>query len=358
MRIVYRKLFRIRVRHGWYADAETRGDFSLVPTASTAALLEATALRVRHYPDGIAVFGEVEPDSDPPALLRPLGAMALRFAFELRVVNRALLGIAEVPRLQLGRTLLCFDNLREEIDAGRPLLGDSVADARVGPAVYLVTRSTYTHEFAAPASAATIRVLDRFGALAASFDVRSPQPLANCRIDLAAAPGLSPGRYTITDDQGISNSVYYDTALEASRPPAVVEIFSRTEPLTPDHTDRVPSGYRFLAGDTLAGIEPYHVQFEALATTWRYVVTKKYASNGIALDELAIDGPVTFVRDIAGSRAVFTSSGAVRFSETPRGLKLKKGDTPVRDLPEPGETTVLGEGAGSGGLVSSTFINV
>jgi len=361
MRVVYRKLFRIRVRHGWYANAETRGDFELAPTESTAALLDAVSLRTRRYPDGLTVFGEVEPDSNPPALVRPLGSDALRFAFELRAVKPALLNIAELPGFNPGRSVFCFDNLHEEIDSGRKLLGDSVANARIGTPARLVTGSMYTHEFTAPVHSATIRVLDRFGAQLASLDARSPQPparLTGYRIDLSAIAKLVPGRYTIADDHGASNAIYHDPGLDASRPLGVIEIYSRTEPITPDNSNRVPAGYRFFSGDSLTGFDSYHLQFEALATTWRYIVTKKYDNNGITLDQLAIDGPLNFGKSVSGMRAVFTSDAAVRFSETPRGLKLKAGNTQIRDLPDPGERTVLGRGAGPGSFVSDTFVYV
>ena len=361
MRIAYRKLFRIRVRHGWYANAETRGDFELAPTESTAALLDAVSLRTRRYPDGLTVFGEVEPDGNPPVLVQPLGSDALRFAFELRALNPALLNIAELPSFNPGRSVFCFDNLREEIDSGRKLLGDSVASARIGTPVHLVTGGMYTHEFTAPVTSATIRVLDRFGAQIASLDARSPQPstlLTEYRIDLAAIPKLVPGRYTIADDHGGSAAIYYDSGLDASRPLGVIEIYSRTEPITPDNSNRVPAGYRFFSGNSLTSFDSYHLQFEALATTWRYIVTKKYDNNGITLDQLAIEGPLSFGKSVSGMRAVFTSDAEVRFSETQRGLQLKAGKKEIRDLPDPGETPVLGRGAGPGSFVSDTFVYV
>jgi len=361
MRVAYGKLFRVRVRHGWYASAVTRGDFELAPTASTLALLDATSLKTRAYSDGVMVYGEIEPDSDPPLLIRPLGAMALRFAFELRAVNPALLNIADLPRFNPGRSLFCFDNLHEDIDSGRKLLGDSIAHARIGAPTRLVTRNMYSHEFTAPVSAATIRIVDRFGMQLATLEASAPgpaTPLTAHRIDLAAIPRLIPGRYTIADDHGGSTAIYYDPGLDASRPAGVIEIYSRTESITPDHSNRVPTSYRFLAGDTLAGFDSYHLQLEALATTWRFIVTKKYDGNGIHLGQLAITGPLGFSKTTSGGRAVFTSNSPVRFSETPRGLKLKAGNREIRDLPDPGASVVLGKGPTPGSFVSDTFVYV
>ena len=359
MRVVYKKLFRIRVRHGWYANAETRGDFELVPTDETAALLDATGLKIRRFSDGLSVFGEIEADSNPPVLMRSLGGTALRFTFGLRAVNTGLLNIADLPIFQPGQSIFCFDNLREDIAAGNRLLGDSVANARFGAAVRLVTRSTYTHQFNAPVDSAVIRVLNRFGAQVVSLNVGSPlAPMRTYRLDLASIDSLAPGRYTISDNHGGATAIYYDPGLGALRPTGVIEIYSRTEPLTPDHSNRVPASYRFLSGNTLAGFDAYHLQFEALATTWRYIVTKKYDNNGVNLSQLAIAGSLSFGKNVSASTAVFTSSAKVKLSETPRGLKLKAGNKDIRELPDPDQRTPLGRGTTPGNFVSDTFVYV
>jgi hypothetical protein len=178
------------------------------------------------------------------------------------------------------------------------------------------------------------------------------------RLDLAAIGRLAPGRYSIADDHGRTNPIYYDPGVDASRPAGIIEIFSRTEALTPDQSDRVPASYRFLSGEQLTGFDAYHLQLDALATTWRYVVTKKYTANPITLDQLAIDGPISFAKSVSGDRAVFTSDAVVRFSETPSGLKLKAGAQEVLDLPDPDERIVLGDGGGPGRFVSDMFVYV
>lgn len=361
MRIVFRRLFRIRVRHDWYADGTTRGEFAVVPTASTAALLAELGLRARAFGDGLVVFGEVEPDTAPPVLRRPLGATSFRFAFELRAASPALLNVTELPAFRPARTIFCFDNLREDLAAGRAHLGDRVAGTRIGAPVTLVT-GTYTHTLGAPAAAATLTVRDRFGGTVATIEVRSPDPgipAAAHRIDLAAVPKIVPGRYTIADSVGGTSSIYFDPDLAASRPPGVVEIYTRTDGLTPDATDRVPPSYRFLVGDAVSGPDAYYLQFEPVATTWRYIVTKKYDNNGIALGQLSITGPVAFTPAVAGTQAVFTSTAAVRLSSTPRALKLiQHPNKDIRDLPNPDLATPLGSVPAMPNFVSDMFVYV
>lgn len=365
MHIAFKPLFRIRVRHGWYVDGGTLGDFSVVPTPSTAALLDALGLRVRGHADGLTVFGEVEPDTDPPALRRPLGATSLRFAFELRARNASLLNITALPSFAPAQTIFCFDNLREEVASGRKLLGDRVADARIGPALALVTAGTCTYALGAPAVAATITIRDRFAATVASLEARSPDPavpISDYRLDLTALPKVVPGRYRITDDRGGASTIYYDPDLAASRPFGVIEIFTRTDELTPDATYRVPASYRFITDDTLPGLDPYYIQLEAVATTWRYLVTKKYANNGITLAQLSIAGPILFAGAVSGNSAIFTSTAAVRLSAASQGLKLLKDPMdptkPICALPDPDLTTPLGSVPALPNFVSDMFVYV
>ena len=374
MRIAFKRLFRVRVRHGWYPDGDLRGDFEVVATPSTAALLAELGLRMRAHHDGLTVFGEVKPGSDPPELKRPLGAVSLRLAFELQARNTPLVNITELPAFKPARTIFCFDNLRADVVAGRLHLGDRVANVRIGAAVTLVTSGVFTYSLGTPAVAATITIRDRFGATVATVEARSTtaaETQSEYRLDLGAIPNVVPGRYDITDDRGGVSKIYYDPGLAASRPLGVIEIYSRTDGLTPDAIDRVPALYRFVTADTvtgvdtLTGLDPYYIQLEAVATTWRYLVTKKYKNNPIALANLLVSGPVAFTGTVTGDRAVFTSDATVRLSAASRGLQLRKlpgqpgqpGDE-VRDLPDPDLTTPLGKVRALPNFVSDMFVYV
>lgn len=363
MHIAFKRLFRIRVRHDWYAGGEIGADdFQVVPSASTAHLLGALGLRTRALPDGLVVYGEVEPGSTPPRLRRPLGADALRFAFELRTRHAALLAITDLPPFAPARTIFCFDNLREDVSAGRAHLGDAPAGVRIGSPVSLVTGPSFLHPLGAPAATAVVTIADRFGATVATVDAAAADgttPFAAWPVDVGSAVGMAAGRYTITDSHGGVSRIYFDPDLAASRPLGILEIFSRTEQLTPDATNRVPASYRFLAGDEVSGFDSYYLQFQARATTWRYLVTKKYLNNAVALSSLKIGGPVTFAGTVSGARAVFTSTAAVRLAATPRGLKLLEHPSKhIRDLPDPDLRTPLGSDPALPAYVSEIHVYV
>ncbi len=363
MRTVYGRLFRIQIRHDWYPDGITRDDVAVAPTASTATLLDDLGLRTRTYRDGVVVFGEVEPGGPPQTLKRSVGVSSLRFAFELRVSNRALLNITDLPAYVPARTVFCFDNLREDVAGGRKILGDSIAGARVGAAVTLVSKPSYVFTLGATSVTSTITVRDRFGAAVATVTAQSPDAstaIATYAIDLTAL-GLVPGRYAVADDHGGSAQIYYDPGIAASHPWGIVEIFNRTEALTPDGTNRVPATYRFVNGDVLTALDPYCLQLEPLATTWRYVVTKKYANTEIKLGQLEILGPITFTSAVSTDTALFTSTAAVRLSSLSRGLTLHQTPPQPQDvlaLPDPGLGTPLSVAPPASGFVSDMFVYV
>lgn len=358
MRSVYRRLLRIRVRHRWYARGESRQDFSLLPTASTRALLAERAMKLHPEPDGLSVVVEVEPDANPAVLFRPWGTETVRLVFELGVSNRDLFNATELPSFDAGRSVFCLDNLSEHETEGRKVLGDSLAGTVFGPPSVLVTRGTFAHRLLQASSRATLVLKDRFGAVVATLPVTLPEPAIDVRLDLSAVRGLPSGRYTLEDDQGGAVRLFYDADLESSRPLAVIELFNRTDALDPNRADRVPPSYRFVSEDTLTGLDAYYVEFAPRTTHWRYLVAKKYATNGIALDKLAILGPVAFSASGDDKLTVFRSAAPVALSETPRALELRHDGKRLQVLPEPSPATPVGREAGTGTPVSDVFVNV
>ena len=127
---------------------------------------------------------------------------------------------------------------------------------------------------------------------------------------------------------------------------------------TPDQSEQVPTEYRFVDGDELTGLAPYHIQIEGRATTWRYNVIKKYTSNNVTLAGLTITGDLDFSKVVETDRAVFTSDASIALSESARSLSLMQGVEKVRDLPNPGLKTPLQQGANAGSFVYDLFVNV
>ncbi len=364
---VFKPLFSVRLRHSFYDRGCSEQDLVVMPSPTTSRFFNDHGLLFRQQAAGWALYCEIEPNSNPPRLLKTLADNPLRLTFLLRAVNSRLANISELPEHRPGRSVFCLDNLAEEMLDGRLLLGDSVAGVRFGPAVRLVTGEIWTYGFSTAVNRATLSLVDRFGSTqyTTSFSLPDGTTTSEYRFDFSKAGLLAPGRYQLRDDGDLGDpqELYYDPEITAPRPFAVVEIFDRTDSLTPDGSNLVPDDYQFLNGNQLVGGKEYTVQFEARSTTWRYNVIKKYPTNGLDLTTLAITdpsitNPITFTRAVVADRAVFTSDGIVQLSEGRTALTLSGGTSGnrIRELPNPTMETPLG--AVEGSPVSDLYVYV
>jgi hypothetical protein len=347
MQSAYAKLFRVRLRHSFYASGESVDDFRVEPAPASRRTLQEHGLVFRPLDDGWAVYAEVEPDSSPPTLLRPLGIDALRLSFLLLPKNPYLWSISDLPAHRPGRSVFYLNNLRGDPADGRLHLGNSVAAERVGEALPLIAGETYTYLLATPKNTASFQIDDLFGNTLGTDSFTLPDAATSTqehRLDLTKIQRLAAGLHTVHEDDGGWQIFYYDPQLFAARPFGVVEIFSRTDTLTPDGIDLVPVAYRFLDGDVLTGVE-YTLQLDSRATSWRYNVVKKYGADGLQLEDLSIAGPVAFTKSVESDRAVFISDDLVALAESPQTLVLEENENRVRILPNPMAATPLQAGA-------------
>ena len=117
--------------------------------------------------------------------------------------------------------------------------------------------------------------------------------------------------------------------------------------------------WRFLDGDEVTGQGAYTLGFGARATTWRYVVVRKYDGSTVDLNDLAVTGDVAFpAPTVDGDRAVFTSNAPAALAEVPRTVVLEHRNRRLRSLPSPGLQTPLQEGAAAGQYTSELYVYV
>lgn len=361
MHAAFTRLFTVRLRHGFYADGRMHGDLVARATSVTATELAALGLGMRTLSDGFTVYAETD-GAVPPRQLRPLGAMPLQLTFVLEIANSHLLDMTALPAFRLGRQVLCFDNLRDDVSDSRAHLGDSTAASRIGAPVQLVTAPVVTYRFNTPVNAATLTIRNVFGAVVhtTSFALSDAATRTDTwRIALDDVDALPPGRYTIEDDVGGRMALRYAPELGAVSALAIVDIYTSTVDLTAG-PERVPASYRFLTADGIVTAREYHVQFESRATTWRYNVVRKYAADDATLAELEIAGGVAFSRALETGRAVFASNVPVALSEQPPAppLELRDSMRKLLDLPYPDAATPLKPDAAPGDFASELFIYV
>ncbi len=361
MNLCYKPLFQVRLRHTFYREGESRSDFKVYPAPDTAQLLEERGLLFRSEPGRFAVYAEVVPGRNPPVLKRAIGAENLVLRFVLEPLHSYLFNISQLDPYAVGRKLFCFDNLRSDQADSRLYLGDSLAAARLGDPLPLQCSETVDYRFMAPVSSARLSLYDRFGRQLDSLSVQVPPgqgTIDRFRYDLSKVPGLTPGRYRLEDDQGGEHAFYYAPGLSGGSPFGIIELFNRTDRLTPDGTDRVPSGYRFLDGDRIVGPEAFTLQLERRATRWRYIVTKKYKNNAISLAQLTVTGPVAFASASETQRVVFTAEDPLPLMEAQQKVSLMHSGTEIRSLPNPSPSSPLDGTAVEGIKYSDLYVYV
>ena len=72
MRISYKRLFRVQLRHGFYKKSRSTQDFIVKPSPSTAKVLSHHGFIFRSMEDGFSLYARVKPDSQPVELLNSL----------------------------------------------------------------------------------------------------------------------------------------------------------------------------------------------------------------------------------------------------------------------------------------------
>lgn len=362
MKLVYHPLLRIRLRHSFYKSGESTEDFALEPTPFTRAALRDYGLLYRATADGGLVLARVAPDSNPVALIAPLDPAELRLQFLLLPQHAHLASMSDLPAHQTGRHVFYFNNLRDDSQNGRLHLGDSVADARVGSPMLLLTGDTLSYPFKPAVNGATITLEDLFGNVLTTTTFQLGSEVTDeFRLDLRNVPGLRPGPHRAFDSGGGSQSLFYAPDLFAENPFGMVEIFGSTLSLKPDDTELVPAAYQILNGAVLNQVADFHIQIEARKTSWRYHVIEKYGTQAIDLNIVDIvdtNNALTFQKTVQGSEAVFNSTAAAALSEEPPGLELRQGASKLSQLPYPRVTTPLQEGSSVGQFVSEMFVYV
>ncbi len=361
MRLTFKSLVRVQLRHSFYKDGRSVRDFSLQPSPATLKVLQHYGVVFRQVADGFALYAQVESGDAPHRLMNSIGNDTLRLTFLLHTLNPYVLNISALPVFQPGRSAFYFNNLRDDQGDQRLHLGDSVMDARVGDSIEIVAGDVYTHQFAPAVRSADITMTDMFGTVVhtESFQYSSTSdPTSTYRIPLQNIPKMVAGRYVVTDNHSGSQAMYYDPEFGPLRPFGIVEIFNRTDRFTPANVDVVPNDYRFLDGDELTGVAPYIIQFDARSTRWVYNVMKQYDTNSIPLQALTIVGDLAVTKDLQADRAVFTTNAAEALREIPRSMELHHNGAMIKKLPSPQVTTPLQEGASPNNYVSELFVYV
>lgn len=341
----YARLLQLTVAHAYFRSGVIEA-VRVHPTAETRRALQSANLKVRQVGPtwllGVEVDRVVPALGDPPEahVTRPLPADVLTFGLELASPTVVL--VSEIDDWRPGAAVHYLSNLTPSGPGDFPYLTDHVAGERLGPPISLVTRSPWIYALSAPASEVDLTVTDLFGTTVAERRMVFDGPVSEVSLDFDALPGLSSGRYVVSDGDGGSESVYYAPGLDGRPLFAMIELYVSSVPFT-GPPDQVVGDYRFLDGDRVSETAPFAVEIPVRSTHWTYVLEKKYADNGVDLSRVDVTGDLSFSKTSSEpTRTTFESGAATAWSEDPATVTLEdhRGRA-LRRLPVPGPGTVV-----------------
>ena len=381
----YNDLFRIALRHTFYADGIAK-DVLLAPTPATLRLMERYDLRWGQDAGGyVLVFGREA--TNPPRLSWLGEPVALRFF--LRSQHPYFLNITKLSFFQPGRQALYFDNLRASGASGQPSpLG---ANATAGDAdllpVYqdlfeyvtpdghiLSLRDARNRVLATAAEAEQAVSGDNISNSPGKETLGLPerrQPVW-APLDDAAGPNrfrinlneFPPGKYGLETGPGQIHWFYYGGQELRPADLGVVDLYLGTASVS--MVAPPPAN-----GGTPAPVRQFQIAFEARATRWRYFLINR---NRLAFDHIEVnDGKAALGFQVMESRPLpggvetaipLLSDAAFPLQERPElkyKLKLSKNNgngasngIPITlDLPSPDWRRITPEGRGESQQVYS-----
>ncbi|GEM_PF-4302468 len=368
MKTRYQPLLVFQFLHDYFADIRAVDGFRIIPTNACARILTQNRIIMRADASGMALYAEVEADTDQARLFTDLGKATPVLRFWIEAQDPYLLNITDLPPYHPTDQVFYFNNLSDQrsipIDDSPLYMGDSVVGKPVGNALALVAgpASYHTHRFSAATVAASFELKNVFDDVVGVHDVSFSAPVEEFRINLESIFSLRPGRYTLLDNHGGRSEFYYAPAVNNSAVFGVIEIYNTTTHLTADQSEKTPAAYRYISvGNIINNIKPFTIQLASRATTWRYIVNKKYSNNGISLAELDVvdtENAVSFSKALGVEQVIFTGAVPIQLREERKAPELHRSSGKLLTLPIPALKTALQQVPALAGYNSDMYVYI
>lgn len=308
MNTSYRELFRIRIRHGYFANRRCPS-LALSPTPACARMLDRYRCLFRVDADGAAVYCAEE---NGQSLIDTFDETT-PFSFTIGNTDHALEAFTEMPSLQTGapdESTYYFSNAAEHmetIDGEKRLLLHPPGSAFEGSALP-VRKAQFVYDFSQPLRDPALQLFDVFDREVPKVWETGSARLTQSGKTSAFALNLSrlaPGRYRLKTNSEDPYDFYLGTTA-APRHWGVVEIFAGGSALAstlPALCQVRPVNGIFCAGQS------FTISMEARKSIWRYYIISQSPADRTYQSYQIVAGPPR------GGRA--TGSPAVGF--VPRG---------------------------------------
>lgn len=365
MFIHYRRLFNLRLHHGYYADGIPHG-VQLIPTSESMEKLNGANMLLKKLPNGVTVLYRAENDGVSP--LVPLNELKLRFAITVQdsAMFQAITKLDESASKKFRSTnILMFrnnpDNHSNNSDDPEKLI-HTLIDS--------VENSLFTYSFnpADPPDELIFSIENDKGvAVSPGKDAEGnpiPEKIKLSKLDDGSFKqqvdlrGRRPGIFTISiyesesdEDPLNEKRVFVDEELSGKKLLGILELTCGTDD-----------------GELYDEIQEYSLRFTRLESFWKYLIVNKYKKvtgpEGLEIEDKGADNSehytsTSFSRlepetgesfNVNGLETIrFRSVDPIPFFEIPRpSVRLKNADGIVfiehLPNPSPSATTKMIEG--------------
>lgn len=328
MKTNFQVLFEIELIHEFYEPEKNirfAKDLAIEPTPFCFDLLRDCGFLFRKKPNGFSVLADaLKEKSNGYTLKKPIESQLI-FSFFLLTKNPYLLNFSELPLMENhGQMIYRVHNLQNNIKEKQLLLTRDIQSEFLGEKDLIFAKSrSFSHQFTTDKIAVEMQVRDETGNTIMSKTIFSNEGFVDYQVDLS---GLSPGSYTLFEDNIKELDFYADNQIAGKNIFGVIDIYN---------SDKVAEAYRFTDDTYRILPKKYTLKIASRKVFWKYMVVlknhKKAASQDLTINLTGNHGGLNFIRqaDVVlpdGLRAVpFISDRAVAFSSKPlKGIQLIK----------------------------------
>ena len=341
MKVAYAKLFEIKLYHQYYAD-KLCPDFQIVPTAECSQLLSNYRLRSQATPSGFMVFASIEDTNTLEATLAPALSDAIRFEFELRLVNNSFFNFTQLPLDLQSNQFFYFTNTNtnEKAIAGitgdQLLLSNAASDQVDANDVRRIMPYFSNVKFTNPVNNYQFQVDGNN--LGDPITLAANEVPFDYQLEFRRKVGddyvyISKGPHTLSRN-GTDENIYLSRSLTNQSPFGLISI---------EHSAQVDASYRLYNGSNQLTAKTYAIHFNSWSTIWKYVLNEIPA--GLVAPNFTIDAP----------NKTLTANSARSLSETYQSLSVTANGVSLT-LPNPSPNVPIKPDSSGSPIFSEMYI--